>query len=101
MRRRLLNTKRCLIPAPWYYEWDARALAHAIDARGVDYVVVAGLLKSDLAGARHSSQQGVENALAAYARIVIEIPNAVDGRPEFRLLKVDRPALRAFLQASA
>ena len=45
--------------------------------------------------------QGVENALAAYARIVIEIPNAVDGRPEFRLLKVDRPALRAFLQASA
>jgi len=86
--------------APWYYAWDARSLARAIDAGAIDYVVVAGLLKSDLTGARYGNQQSIEGAVGSYAQVVVEIPNAVDGRPEFRLLKVDRAALRAYLQAT-
>jgi hypothetical protein len=85
---------------PWFFDRDATRLAQAVDEGGVDYVIVAGIVKSDLAGAR-AGQGPIHETLARFALPVLEIPNAVHGRPDFILLKVDRAALRAFLTARA
>jgi hypothetical protein len=86
--------------APWYYADDKARLARAIEALGVDYVALSGITKSDLA-ARQGDQAAVQRALEGLAAPVVEIPNAANGQPEFVLLKVDRDAVRAYLESRA
>jgi len=86
--------------AAWFYADDEARLARAIESQAVDYVALSGIVKSDL-DARQGDQAGVARALARFASPVVEIPNAVQGRPEFVLLKVDREAVRAYLASRA
>jgi len=86
--------------AAWFYADDEARLARAIESQAVDYVALSGIVKSDL-DARQGDQAAVARALARFASPVVEIPNAVQGRPEFVLLKVDREAVRAYLASRA
>ena len=81
---------------PWFYSDDAVRLAKRIEANGVDYVALSGIVKIDLE-ARQGDQAVIEAALAHFALPVVEIPNAVSGRPEFFLFKVDHAAVRSYL----
>jgi hypothetical protein len=81
---------------PSYYDWDARTLAaHVLDGR-VDYIVVAGISKSDLAMASGEAATTLR-AAAPYTRPVFALANPFNGEDEFILLAVDRAALAAFL----
>jgi hypothetical protein len=84
---------------PWFYSDDGMRLALSIESRNVDFVALSGIAKSDLAG-RRGSQAAIQQALTRFATPVVLIPNAVMGRPEFILLKVDRVALRAYLASN-
>ena len=81
---------------PWYYRWDERTLARRIEASGVGYVVVSGLVKSDLAFTA-GDPAGIQRTLARFATPVLEIPNAVVPANEFILMRIDRGALAAFI----
>lgn len=85
---------------PWFYADDQARLARSIESRGVDYVALSGIVKSDL-DARQGSQAAIQEALIPFATPVIVIPNAVTGRDEFILLKVDHTAVRAYLASRA
>lgn len=82
---------------PYYYDWDARTLAAKIREAGVDYVVVAGISKSDLAVHVGDAPAPLRHA-AAYARPAFALGNPFTGQDEFVLLRVDRAALDAYLQ---
>jgi hypothetical protein len=85
---------------PWFYADDELRLARSIENRGVDYVALSGITKSDL-DARQGDQAAIQQALTRFAIPVIVIPNAVTGRDEFILLKVDHAAVRAYLASRA
>jgi len=85
---------------PWFYADDEARLARSIESGGVDYVALSGITKSDL-DARQGNQAAIQQALTRFATPVIVIPNAVSGRDEFILLKVDHAAVRAYLAARA
>ena len=81
---------------PWYYTWDAKRMAREVRDARVDYLVVARLHKTDLAGGAgdpFATLRGVE----AYSHPVLVLPNAVAGGDEFVLLAVDRERLAAYL----
>lgn len=82
--------------APWFYSDGEARLARSIESLDVDFVALSGITKSDLE-ARQGNQAKIQEALTRFAAPVILIPNAVIGRPEFILLKVDRAAVRAYL----
>jgi hypothetical protein len=85
---------------PWFYADDEARLARSIESRGVDYVALSGITKIDL-DARQGNQAVVQQALMRFATPFIVIPNAVTGRDEFILLKVDHAAVRAYLASRA
>ena len=85
---------------PWFYADDEARLARSIESRGVDYVALSGITKSDL-DARQGDQALIQQALTRFATPVIVIPNAVSGRDEFILLKIDHAAVRAYLDSRA
>jgi hypothetical protein len=83
---------------PYYYAWDARAFATHVRDDRADYVVVAGMAKSDLALSSGNPAAALGYA-APYTRPVVRLANPVNGRDEFLLLQVDRAALDAYLAA--
>lgn len=82
--------------APWYYGWDDLTLARRIQSSGVQYAVVSGLFKADLALVRRDPAK-VHRALGRFATPVLEIRNAVVPAKEFILVRIDAPALGAFI----
>jgi hypothetical protein len=83
---------------PFLYGWDAQRLAQEARAARVDYFIVAGLSKLDLAGAANDSPAAPRPA-AAYAHPVLALANPVIGGDEFVLLEIERAALDAYLDA--
>jgi len=83
-----------------YYEWDARTLAVRIRDARVDYLVVAGMSKSDLAIRAGEAFTALRQA-EPYGRVVYALDNPFTGQDEFILLRIDRPALDAYLAVSA
>ena len=81
---------------PSYYSWDARAMAQHVRRDRVDYVVVAGMAKSDLAMATGDSAPTLRY-LAPYSRLAVRLANPVNGQDEFLLFEVDRAELDAYL----
>lgn len=81
---------------PWYYGWDARTLASRVREGRADYIVVAGISKSDLA-VRTGDPVATLRAAAAYTRPVFALANPFTGDDEFILLQVDRASLASFL----
>ncbi len=84
---------------PYYYEWDARTLARKIREGGVDYLVIAGISKSDLAIRLGETYTALRNA-QPYSRPVYALANPFTGQDEFILLLIDRGALDAYLAAA-
>ena len=84
---------------PYYYEWDARTLAAKIRAGRVDYLVVAGISKSDLAIRTGEAVTALRNA-EPYSQPVYALGNPFTGQDEFILLRVDRDALETYLAAA-
>jgi hypothetical protein len=83
---------------PWYFRGDRRSVALAIRDAGVDYVIVSAIYKADLAGGDGDPIARLEG-ITAFARPVQVILNAVTGKEEFALLKVDRALLDRALEA--
>jgi len=81
---------------PLYYDWDERTLAARVRDARVDYIVVAGISKSDLA-IRTGEAAATLRAAARYTRPAFALANPFNGEDEFILLAVDRAALDAFL----
>ena len=81
---------------PSYYDWDGRTLASHVRAERVDYIVVAGISKSDL-GIHTGEAAATLRAAAAYTQPVFALGNPFNGEDEFILLRVERAALDAFL----
>jgi hypothetical protein len=81
---------------PYYYEWDARTLASRIREGRVDYLVVAGISKSDLAIRAGEAVTALRNA-QPYSRPVYALGNPFTGQDEFLLLRIDPAALDAYL----
>lgn len=81
---------------PYYYAWDAVALARAVHEQGVQYIVAAGMSKSDLA---HKSGNGAAVIAQSqpYAQVAVALGNPVTREDEFLLLRVDPAALEAYL----
>jgi len=71
----------------------AAKLALEIRRTGTNYVVVARLFKSDLAGKLGDAFAALTLVRPPYLRARLIIPNPDDGRQEFILLEVDREAL--------
>jgi hypothetical protein len=85
---------------PSYYDWDARMLATQVRAQRVDFLVVAGISKSDLAIRTGEAVVTLRNA-RPYSRVAYALANPFNGEDEFILLAIDRAALDAFLAAPA
>jgi hypothetical protein len=85
---------------PSYYEWDARTLATQVRAQRVDFIVVAGISKSDLAIRTGEAVTTLRDA-RPYTRVAYALANPFNGQDEFILLAIDRAALEAFLAAPA
>jgi hypothetical protein len=84
----------------WYYDWDPARLARAVRDERVDYIVVAQLFKTDLAG-RSGDPSAPLRDVSAYARPVLSLANPVSGSTEFVLMQVDREALGRALRPGA
>ena len=84
---------------PYYYRWDARTLAAKIREGSVDYLVIAGISKSDLAIHAGEAVTALRNA-APYSQPVYALGNPFNGQDEFILLRIDRDALDAYLAAA-
>jgi len=82
---------------PYYYDWDARTLASKVRDAGVDYLVVAGISKSDLAVRTGDVPAPLRHA-QPYAQPAFALGNPFTGQDEFILLRVDRAALDAYLR---
>jgi hypothetical protein len=85
---------------PNYYEWDARTLATKVRDQGVDFIVIAGISKTDLAIRTGEAVTTLRDA-RPYTRVAYGLANPFNGEDEFILLAVDRAALDAFLAAPA
>ena len=85
---------------PSYYDWDARTLATQVRAQRVDFLVVAGISKSDLAIRTGEAAATLRNA-RPYSRVAYALANPFTGQDEFILLAIDRGALDAFLASPA
>ena len=83
---------------PSYYAWDAQVLARHVRDDHVDYLVVAGISKSDLA-VRAGSAAAVLEQASAYTQPVFALANPFTRQDEFVLLRVDAAALAAYLGA--
>jgi 4-amino-4-deoxy-L-arabinose transferase-like glycosyltransferase len=81
---------------PYYYDWDARTLASKVRDARVDYLVVAGISKSDLAVRTGDVPAPLRHA-QPYAQPAFALGNPFTGQDEFILLRVDRAALDAYL----
>jgi hypothetical protein len=81
---------------PFYYGWDAHRLAAEVRASHVDYVVVAHLYKTDLAG-RAGDPFKTLATLSDYAAAAYSVANAQGGGEEFALMRVDPARLEAYL----
>jgi hypothetical protein len=84
---------------PYYYEWDARTLASKIREGGVDYLVIAGISKSDLAVRLGETVRALHDA-QPYSRPVYALANPFTRYDEFILLQIDRGALDDYLAAA-
>jgi hypothetical protein len=84
------------VGVPWFYDWDARRLGAEALAGNVEYLVVARLHKSDLAGASGIPAQ-VLRGVDEWTRPVLVLPREGPRAGDFVLLKVDRAALEAWL----
>jgi 4-amino-4-deoxy-L-arabinose transferase-like glycosyltransferase len=81
----------------WYFAWDRPALAREIRASATDYLVVAGLHKSDLRLAVGDAFTPLVRDPPPYLRPALIIASPADGKMEFALLEVDRAALDRYL----
>lgn len=84
---------------PWYYAWDAAALARGVREGHVDYLVVAGIAKSDL-DVRVGNAAAVLRQARAFAQPVFALANPFTGQDEFVLLRVDAAALAAMPESA-
>ena len=82
---------------PWYFGWDQAKLAREIRTTGADYVIVARLFKSDLAGKLADAFAAFTLVRPPYLRARLIIPNPINGNQEFILLEVDRAALDQYI----
>jgi hypothetical protein len=80
----------------FYFQWNARELAEAVRSSGVTHIVLASLFKADLHAVRGDPVPVTRTALA-YSDAVLSVKNAVTGRDELLLLKVDPARLSAYL----
>ena len=81
---------------PSYYSWDAAALAGHVRDDRVQYLVVAGISKSDLAARVGNGAAALEQA-RAFTRPVFALANPFTRKDEFVLLRVEPAALEGFL----
>jgi hypothetical protein len=85
---------------PNLFGWDAGRLAREVRDAKVDFIVIASVYKSDLeqkTGAAAQTLRHVEPYVSPHTVLL----NPLTGEPEFFLMKVDQPALDAYLAASA
>jgi hypothetical protein len=79
-----------------YFDWDADRLAREVRDAKVDFIVIASVYKPDL-------EQHVGNPalllrqVEPYAKRWTVLPNPLTGYDEFILMRVDSPALDAYL----
>ena len=81
---------------PWYYDWDPLRVGQEARDQRVDYIVVAQLFKTDLAGRKGDPARPLKFA-TAYAPQVFALENPTSGTADFVLLRVDRAALDAWI----
>ena len=81
---------------PSYYSWDAATLARHVRDESAQYLVVAGISKSDLA-VRAGSGAALLDQARPFTHPVFALANPFTRQDEFVLLEVDRAALDGFL----
>jgi len=81
---------------PFYFQWDARRLAQAIQDSGSTHVVLASVFKSDLLIVL-GDPAPVTRTAAEYSDVVLTVKSPVTGRDELVLFKVDPARLSAYL----
>ena len=81
---------------PLLYAWDAKRLAQEALRMGATHLLATGLSKTD-----HAHQAGdgyaTRRLAAPYTDAVLVVANAITGREELVLLRIDRARLEAFL----
>jgi hypothetical protein len=81
---------------PYEYTWDAPMLAARIRGERVDYLVVAGVSKSDIK-LRLGDGVAAMRYVEPYSRRALVLWSPATGEDEFVLLRIDRAALDAYL----
>ncbi|HUQ27389.1 MAG TPA: hypothetical protein VM051_02290 [Usitatibacter sp.] len=84
---------------PYEYGWDARTLATRIRDERVDYLVIAGISKSDVELRLGDPIVAMRQA-QPYSERAMALSSPYTGEDEFVLLRIDRAALEAWLAAA-
>jgi hypothetical protein len=84
---------------PYYFGWDGRRMAREVRDSRTDFIIVAGMYKSDL-DMRAGDAAVTLREIAPYATPRTVLVNAVTGENEYMLMQVHPGALEAYLEVA-